>query len=376
MYLYRATGDSYLLEVGEDMLRSIQNSAKTRCGYATVWKIWIVCSPQFILTKNKSLQIKNVRDHRKENRMESFFLAETTKYLYLLFDPDHYLNNNGGIGTLINTPNGECVIDAGGYIFNTEAHPIDPSALRCCYDLSRQQLLSEDYDRSKYLGDIVRFSMTTDTEAEAQSLTDEFDTIEIVTSEENASLESQISRLTNISGYNVEDAQNELLKFLNEMKSTPIKNISLGDDTDTLYDDLIVRERIERVDSNETSAKQNTRTESAKQNDSTSSRNANQTSSEDAADAHSFESNVSGEAELIENTAERSAKQATTSETTEFFRFEPKDKVKKAPFDAQRFLERIRTMYNDKNVTRNYELLSCKAQSFSQRLAVLGEILT
>lgn len=329
-----------------------------------------------MLTKNKSLQIKNVRDHRKENRMESFFLAETTKYLYLLFDPDHYLNNNGGIGTLINTPNGECVIDAGGYIFNTEAHPIDPSALRCCYDLSRQQLLSEDYDRSKYLGDIVRFSMTTDTEAEAQSLTDEFDTIEIVTSEENTSLESQISRLTNISGYNVEDAQNELLKFLNEMKSTPIKNISLGDDTDTLYDDLIVRERIERVDSSETTAKQYTRTESAKQNDSTSSRNANQTSSEDAADAHSFESNVSGEAELIENTAERRAKQATTSDTTEFFRFEPKDKVKKAPFDAQRFLERIRTMYNDKNVTRNYELLSCKAQSFSQRLAVLGEILT
>lgn len=43
------------------------------------------------------LQIKNVRDHR----MESCFLAETTKYLYLLFDPDHYLNNNGGIGTLI-----------------------------------------------------------------------------------------------------------------------------------------------------------------------------------------------------------------------------------------------------------------------------------
>lgn len=36
MYLYRATGDSYLLEVGEDILRSIQNSAKTPCGYATV----------------------------------------------------------------------------------------------------------------------------------------------------------------------------------------------------------------------------------------------------------------------------------------------------------------------------------------------------
>lgn len=35
-YLYRSTGDPYLLEVGEDMLRSIQYSARTNCGYATV----------------------------------------------------------------------------------------------------------------------------------------------------------------------------------------------------------------------------------------------------------------------------------------------------------------------------------------------------
>lgn len=40
MYLYRATGDSYLLEIGEDMLRSIQYSAKTSCGFATVR--WVV----------------------------------------------------------------------------------------------------------------------------------------------------------------------------------------------------------------------------------------------------------------------------------------------------------------------------------------------
>lgn len=39
MYLYRATGDSYLLEIGEDMLRSIQHSAKTSCGFATVMLI-------------------------------------------------------------------------------------------------------------------------------------------------------------------------------------------------------------------------------------------------------------------------------------------------------------------------------------------------
>lgn len=64
--------------------------------------------------------------------MESFFLAETTKYLYLLFDTDNFIHNQGQYGTVIETPHGECIIDAGGYIFNTEAHPIDPGALYCC----------------------------------------------------------------------------------------------------------------------------------------------------------------------------------------------------------------------------------------------------
>ena len=45
---------------------------RTPCGYATV---------------------KNVRDHSLADRMESFFLAETTKYLYLLFDPNNFLHN-------------------------------------------------------------------------------------------------------------------------------------------------------------------------------------------------------------------------------------------------------------------------------------------
>lgn len=85
-------------------------------------------------------QIKDVRDHRKEDRMESFFLAETTKYLYLLFDTDNFIHNTGKSGTVINTPNGECIIDAGGYIFNTEAHPIDPAALYCCHDLPKMNL--------------------------------------------------------------------------------------------------------------------------------------------------------------------------------------------------------------------------------------------
>lgn len=72
--------------------------------------------------------------------MESFFLAETTKYLYLLFDPENFIHNTGQHGTIIKTPNGECVIDAGGYIFNTEAHPIDPAALHCCSQVPQMTL--------------------------------------------------------------------------------------------------------------------------------------------------------------------------------------------------------------------------------------------
>ncbi|XP_035783165.1 ER degradation-enhancing alpha-mannosidase-like protein 2 [Anopheles albimanus] len=113
MYLYRATSDPFLLELGENILESIEHSAKTACGYAT---------------------IRNVNNHQQHDRMESFFLAETTKYLYLLFDTNNFIHNDGRMGSIVKTDelHGECVLGAGGYIFNTEAHPIDPMALRCC----------------------------------------------------------------------------------------------------------------------------------------------------------------------------------------------------------------------------------------------------
>lgn len=60
MFLYQGTRDKNLLAMGEDVLRAIQHSTRTPCGYATV---------------------KDTRDHRLEDRMESFFLAETTKYV-------------------------------------------------------------------------------------------------------------------------------------------------------------------------------------------------------------------------------------------------------------------------------------------------------
>lgn len=137
MYLCRATEDPFLLQAGEDILRSIQHSAKTPCGYAT---------------------IKDVKDHRKEDRMESFFLSETTKYLYLLFDTDNFIHNQGQHGNVIETPNGQCVVESGGYIFNTEAHPIDPAALHCCYNIpSYSSFNFSDFEEKKslYRGEIV-----------------------------------------------------------------------------------------------------------------------------------------------------------------------------------------------------------------------------
>uniref|UniRef100_A0A914CQ79 alpha-1,2-Mannosidase n=1 Tax=Acrobeloides nanus TaxID=290746 RepID=A0A914CQ79_9BILA len=111
MYLYRATDDPTYLQIGAGLVEAIDHSCKTKCGYAT---------------------IRDVIDHSQEDRMESFFLAETTKYLYLLFDPENFIHNDGSQARIIDTPNGECAIEAGGYIFNTEAHPIDPAIMYCC----------------------------------------------------------------------------------------------------------------------------------------------------------------------------------------------------------------------------------------------------
>lgn len=112
MYLYRATKDETWLELGAEMIDAIESSARTKCGYAT---------------------INNVKEHSIEDRMESFFLAETTKYLYLLFDPTNFIHSKGDQARILTSPkNLTCVIYGGGYIFNTEAHPVDPGMLDCC----------------------------------------------------------------------------------------------------------------------------------------------------------------------------------------------------------------------------------------------------
>ena len=94
--------------------------------------------------------------------MESFFLAETTKYLYLLFDEDSFVHNPGSRASVVATPHGECVLDAGGYVFNTEAHLIDPAALMCCSSHTVDDLVEAvkdggggSDDLSDFVGDTI-----------------------------------------------------------------------------------------------------------------------------------------------------------------------------------------------------------------------------
>ena len=92
-HLYRATQDPWYLHVGEMILRDIKRRSWTKCGWAG---------------------IQDVRTGEKSDRMESFFLSETSKYLFLLFDHDHPLNK----------------LDA-PFVFTTEGHPlIIPKRLR------------------------------------------------------------------------------------------------------------------------------------------------------------------------------------------------------------------------------------------------------
>ena len=66
--------------------------------------------------------------------MESFFLAETVKYLYLLFDEDNFLHQ-----TPLSSPERSYFSDSynhctsgTGFIFNSEAHPLDSGLIHCC----------------------------------------------------------------------------------------------------------------------------------------------------------------------------------------------------------------------------------------------------
>lgn len=86
---YRSTGDRTWLSAGASFLAALEDNTKTECGFASV---------------------SNIGTMELTNSMPSYFLSETCKYLYLLFDQDNFVHDRP-------------------YIFSTEAHPFDPLQL-------------------------------------------------------------------------------------------------------------------------------------------------------------------------------------------------------------------------------------------------------
>ncbi|GMT05600.1 hypothetical protein PENTCL1PPCAC_27774 [Pristionchus entomophagus] len=83
-FLYRATRDPHYLEVAKTVMDSLNEHVRVRCGWAGV---------------------KDIRVMSHEDRMDSFVLSETFKYLYMIFaEPD------------------DLVFDPDNFVLTTEAH--------------------------------------------------------------------------------------------------------------------------------------------------------------------------------------------------------------------------------------------------------------
>ncbi|XP_072953276.1 alpha-mannosidase I MNS5 isoform X2 [Typha angustifolia] len=82
-YLYQATKDPWYLEVGETIVGSLNYHTKVDGGFASV---------------------RDVSTMQLEDHQHSYFLSETCKYLYLLYDDSFLADQN--------------------YIFTTEGHPL------------------------------------------------------------------------------------------------------------------------------------------------------------------------------------------------------------------------------------------------------------
>lgn len=334
MYLYQSTGDPWLLEVGEDIISALQYSAKTQCGYAT---------------------LKNVKDHRKQDTMESFFLAETTKYLYLLFDTDNFVHNDGGYGLAYETANGECILES-SYIFNTEAHPIDVGALRCCHDVPRESLV-KGFNRKKFLGDSVM---------KVEELPDQNENSVPKTDEEIKQM--LISKMMESQNLRYDEVKSELMKKFAELQS----RLNLQEDFEIVQEKVEEKQPVEIVT-----------LPSPKAMDSDNVKTSPKEVDIDD-DSQLIDEELDEETQTIAPPPQTIKKDPSvpivtkTSDSnyiSEFVKTILKTTQKPKKFDSQALLEKIRAMNIPRNVTwdTHYEIMTCKAQPYLQRLSVMGE---
>ncbi|XP_012720282.2 ER degradation-enhancing alpha-mannosidase-like protein 3 [Fundulus heteroclitus] len=113
-FLYKATGDPYYLEAGRTILDNLNRFARVPCGFAAM---------------------KDVRTGSHEDRMDSFFLAEMFKYLFLLFAEAE-----------------DIPFDVEDYIFTTEAHllPLSLSMAPNSSSIPSNRTSDEEMDDSNF----------------------------------------------------------------------------------------------------------------------------------------------------------------------------------------------------------------------------------
>lgn len=349
--------------------------------------------------------------------MESFFLAETTKYLYLLFDPDNVLNNDGGHGTIIDTPNGECIIEAGGYVFNTEAHPIDTGALNCCYNMRRQNLLA-DYDTDKFRGELYEYGSVADHPDEqrkddrnnlnattASTSTTTTATINIQTKvdpeETRKKIVAEIMNVLKENKFNRENAQIDEEPTISAAPSKvdhvttddsiilpvdkPSKRINEGV-TDGAAVEVVKLPPTRDSDDNKSSIQiveptdfiayeeqniSSEKTTTAAKTTLASSDKANVAKQQKLASSNQLKSPFDQEKYLEDNNA---AASSNNSILTDFVHSILMSTLPVKPkFNPQDLLEKIRNNGMNRTQRKNYKLLTCKAQPYLQRVTVLGE---
>lgn len=105
-YLYRATKDPFYLNIGYQILNALQTKYKAQCGFAG---------------------IQDIGTNERQDRMETFVISETLKYLYLLFDESNEIHKSRD-----------------NIIFSTEAHPV-------WLDVKMKQW----YNETKYFNDTI-----------------------------------------------------------------------------------------------------------------------------------------------------------------------------------------------------------------------------
>lgn len=87
-YMYRLTNDTTYREMGWRIFQGFETYTKVANGYTSIENV------------------RNAANVRPRDMMESFFLSETLKYLYLLFNDDRSL------------------VDLDKFVVNSEAHPL------------------------------------------------------------------------------------------------------------------------------------------------------------------------------------------------------------------------------------------------------------